>query len=149
MPSSACLLCFDVIPVAGGCSTRPPRAPTPASHHLRRPCPFPTGVALQPVAAICLQRRAEQFPRAWNRSISLTTATRSCIASLGRCQGPAYFPMNSASSSRKPSGPSPTWISGKMTIPSKSLLSLLASCSLFCYAYAVIPTTCLSCLPYC
>ena len=31
-------------------------------------------------------------------------------------------------------------ISGKMTIPSKSLLSLLASCSLFCYA--AIPTTC-------
>ena len=29
---------------------------------------------------------------------------------------------------------------GKMTIPSKSLLSLLASCSLFCYA--AIPTTC-------
>ena len=38
---------------------------------------------------------------------------------------------------------------GKMTIPSKSLLSLLAKCSLFCYAYATIPTTCLSCLPYC
>ena len=38
---------------------------------------------------------------------------------------------------------------GKMTIPSKSLLSLLASCSLFCYAYAAIPTTCLSCLPCC
>ena len=32
--------------------------------------------------------------------------------------------------------------SGKMIITSKSLLSLLASCSLFCYAYAVIPTTC-------
>ena len=31
---------------------------------------------------------------------------------------------------------------GKMTIPSKSLLSLLASCSLYCYAYVVIPTTC-------
>ena len=31
--------------------------------------------------------------------------------------------------------------SGKMTIPSKSLLSLLASCSLYCYAYAAIPTT--------
>ena len=30
---------------------------------------------------------------------------------------------------------------GKMTIPSKSLLSLLARCSLFCYAYAMIPTT--------
>ena len=30
---------------------------------------------------------------------------------------------------------------GKMTIPSKSLLSLLARCSLFCYAYAAIPTT--------
>ena len=29
---------------------------------------------------------------------------------------------------------------GKMTIPSKSLLSLLASCLLFCYA--AIPTTC-------
>ena len=43
----------------------------------------------------------------------------------------------------------PSGISGKMTIPSKSLLSLLASCSFFCYAYAAIPTTCLSCLPYC
>ena len=43
----------------------------------------------------------------------------------------------------------PCGISGKMTIPSKSLLSLLASCSLFCYVYAAIPTTCLSCLPYC
>ena len=43
----------------------------------------------------------------------------------------------------------PCGISGKMTIPSKSLLSLLANCSLFCYAYAAIPTTCLSCLPYC
>ena len=38
---------------------------------------------------------------------------------------------------------------GKMIIPSKSLLSLLARCSLFCYAYAAIPTTCLSCHPYC
>ena len=38
---------------------------------------------------------------------------------------------------------------GKKTIPSKSLISLLARCSLFCYAYAAIPTTCLSCLPYC
>ena len=38
---------------------------------------------------------------------------------------------------------------GKMTIPSKSLLSLLARCSLFCYAYAMIPNTFLSCLPYC
>ena len=38
---------------------------------------------------------------------------------------------------------------GKMTIPSKSLLSLLARCSLYFYAYAMIPTTCLSCLPYC
>ena len=36
----------------------------------------------------------------------------------------------------------PCGISGKMTIPSKSLLSLLASCSLFCFAYAAIPTTC-------
>ena len=43
----------------------------------------------------------------------------------------------------------PCGISGKMTIPSKSLLSLLASCSLFCYAYAAIPTTCLSCHPFC
>ena len=43
----------------------------------------------------------------------------------------------------------PCGISGKMTIPSKSLLSLLARCSLFCYAYATIPTTFLSCLPYC
>ena len=31
---------------------------------------------------------------------------------------------------------------GKMTIPSKSLLSFLASCSLYWYAYAAIPTTC-------
>ena len=31
---------------------------------------------------------------------------------------------------------------GKMTIPSKSLLSLLARCLLFCYAYDTIPTTC-------
>ena len=38
---------------------------------------------------------------------------------------------------------------GKMIIPLKSRLSLLARCSLFCYAYAMIPTTCLSCLPYC
>ena len=37
----------------------------------------------------------------------------------------------------------------KMIIPSKSLLSLLARCSLFCYTYAAIPTTFLSCLPYC
>ena len=43
----------------------------------------------------------------------------------------------------------PCGISGKITIPSKSLLSLLASCSLFCYAYAAIPTICLSCLLYC
>ena len=43
----------------------------------------------------------------------------------------------------------PCGISGKMTISSKSLLSLLASCSFFRYAYAAIPTTCLSCLPYC
>ena len=41
------------------------------------------------------------------------------------------------------------YFAGKMTIPSKSLLSLLAGCSLFCYAYAAIPTTCLSCLSYC
>ena len=41
------------------------------------------------------------------------------------------------------------YFAGKMTIPSKSLLSLLARCSLFCYAYDTIPTTCLSCLPYC
>ena len=34
----------------------------------------------------------------------------------------------------------PCGISGKMTIPSKSFLSLLASCSLYCYA--AIPTTC-------
>ena len=34
----------------------------------------------------------------------------------------------------------PCGISGKMTIPSKSLLSLLASCSLYCYA--ALPTTC-------
>ena len=34
----------------------------------------------------------------------------------------------------------PSGISGKMIIPSKSLLSFLASCSLYCYA--TIPTTC-------
>ena len=34
----------------------------------------------------------------------------------------------------------PCGISGKMTIPSKSLLSLLASCSIYCYD--AIPTTC-------
>ena len=34
----------------------------------------------------------------------------------------------------------PCGISGKMIIPSKSLLSLLASCSLYCYA--ALPTTC-------
>ncbi|XP_037481754.1 uncharacterized protein LOC119359769 [Triticum dicoccoides] len=45
-PSSARLHCFGVIPVAGGCSTWPPLAPMPASHHLRHPCSFPTGVAL-------------------------------------------------------------------------------------------------------
>ena len=38
---------------------------------------------------------------------------------------------------------------GKMTTPLKSLLSLLARCSLYCYAYDTIPTTFLSCLPYC
>ena len=38
---------------------------------------------------------------------------------------------------------------GKMIIPSKSLLSLLARFSLFRYAYATMPTTCLSCLPNC
>ena len=43
----------------------------------------------------------------------------------------------------------PCGISGKMTIPSKSLLSLLARCSLYCYAHATIPITCLPCLPYC
>ena len=36
----------------------------------------------------------------------------------------------------------PCGISGKMTIPSKSLLSLIARCSLFCYAYDAIPTSC-------
>ena len=35
----------------------------------------------------------------------------------------------------------PCGISGKMIIPSKSLLSLLSSCSLFWYAYAAMPTT--------
>ena len=43
----------------------------------------------------------------------------------------------------------PCGVSGKMTIPSMSLLSLLARCSLFWYAYVVIPTTFLSCLLYC
>ena len=41
----------------------------------------------------------------------------------------------------------PCGISGKMTIPSKSLLSLLASCSLYCYV--AIPTTCYIIPPYC
>ena len=41
----------------------------------------------------------------------------------------------------------PSEIAGKMTIPSISLLSLLDSC-LF-YRYVALPTTCLSCLPYC
>ena len=41
----------------------------------------------------------------------------------------------------------PCGISGKMTIPPKSLLSLLASCSLYCYA--ALPSTCLSSLPNC
>ena len=39
----------------------------------------------------------------------------------------------------------PCGISGKMTIPSKSLLSLLASCSLYCYA--ALTTTCYIMLP--
>ena len=39
----------------------------------------------------------------------------------------------------------PCGILGKMTIPSKSLLSLLASCSF--YRYVALPTTCLSSLP--
>ena len=43
----------------------------------------------------------------------------------------------------------PCRISGKMTIPSKSLLSSLASCSLYCYAFAAIPTTCFIMPPYC
>ena len=42
----------------------------------------------------------------------------------------------------------PENFAGKMTIPSKSLLSLLARCSLFCYDYATIPTAFLTCLPY-
>ena len=33
--------------------------------------------------------------------------------------------------------------------PRNHFYFLLASCSLFCYAYVAIPTTCLSCLPYC
>ena len=36
---------------------------------------------------------------------------------------------------------------GRMIIPSKSLLSLLAGCSLFCDAYPAIPTTCYIMLP--
>src|SRR3954464_11115452 len=36
----------------------------------------------------------------------------------------------------------PENFAGKMTIPSKSLPALLARCSLFCYAYAAIPSTC-------
>ena len=39
----------------------------------------------------------------------------------------------------------PSGISGKMTISSKSLLSLLASCSLYCYA--ALPITCSSSPP--
>ena len=41
----------------------------------------------------------------------------------------------------------PCGISDKMIIPSKSLLSLLASCSLYCYS--ALPTTCFSSLPNC
>ena len=41
----------------------------------------------------------------------------------------------------------PCGISGKMTIPSKSLLSLLASCSIYCYS-RYLPLA-ISCLPYC
>ena len=41
----------------------------------------------------------------------------------------------------------PCGISGKMTIPSKSLLSLLASCPFYCHA--TLPTTCFSSLPNC
>ena len=33
--------------------------------------------------------------------------------------------------------------------PWNHLYLCLLSCSLFCYAYAAIPTTCFSCLPYC
>ena len=43
----------------------------------------------------------------------------------------------------------PCGISGKMTIPSKSLLSLLASCSLFYYAMLRYLPLAISCLPYC
>ena len=41
----------------------------------------------------------------------------------------------------------PSGISGKMTIPLKSLLSLLAGCSLYCYA--ALPPLAISCLPNC
>ena len=37
----------------------------------------------------------------------------------------------------------------RWSYPRNHFYLCLLSCSLFCYAYAVIPTTCLSCLPYC
>ena len=37
----------------------------------------------------------------------------------------------------------------RWSYPRNHFYLCLLSCSLFCYAYAAIPTTCLSCLPYC
>ena len=37
----------------------------------------------------------------------------------------------------------------RWSYPRNHFYLCLLRCSLFCYAYAAIPTTCLSCLPYC
>ena len=37
----------------------------------------------------------------------------------------------------------------RWSYPRNHFYFCLLSCSLFCYAYAAIPTTCLACLPYC
>ena len=60
----------------------------------------------------------------------------SCLGRAGRqvrVRGPVEYVFEDQGNSEN--------FAGKMTIPSKSLLSLLASCSLYCYAYATIPTT--------
>ena len=56
--------------------------------------------------------------------------------SFRSCEDSFDYARSSSSWTRS----SPCGISGKMTIPSKSLLSLLASCSFCCYV--VLPTTC-------
>ena len=80
-PNSARLHCFGVIPVAGGCSTWPPLAPTQASHHLRHPCSFPTGVALN--LSLPLFFRDEQ-----SSSPAPLDALTACPASARRAKPP-------------------------------------------------------------